>query len=192
MGDSLETDGVFSCNSEILSFSDTIQTNRGWGGGRQSPAIGASGRGCAAKGRRASARPGGPPCFLRDHLVAIPPSDTAQQLPTRPGQVFQLNNSAEHPPSPSQNTPSRGWGRMGGSAGREGGSRPVPPAHPPPRCPAQVSPAAVSPPSKDTRCSRNHKATTPFTPPSTPPRPPSGSSLRGGSERGLPLHCTQG
>lgn len=29
MGDSLETDGFFSFNSEILSLSDTIKTNRG-------------------------------------------------------------------------------------------------------------------------------------------------------------------
>lgn len=81
----METDGVFSCNSEILPFSDTIQTPGPGAAGGPSPAAAASGR------------PGG--ADARGTIWSPSRPRTAQQLPAQPGGVFQANQAAE-PPEP--------------------------------------------------------------------------------------------
>lgn len=129
----METDGVFSCNSEILPFSDTIQTSGPGAAGGPSPAAGASGR------------PGGADARGTIWLPSRP--RTAQQLPAQPGQGFQANAGAE-PPEP--------WGGEGeGAAARSTRASPaqvrpaaaLPPPEPcDPRSPLRPQIAPQTPP----------------------------------------------
>lgn len=131
----METDGVFSCNSEILPFSDTIQTSGPGAAGGPSPAAGASGR------------PGGADARGTIWLPSRP--RTAQQLPAQPGQVFQANEAAE-PPEPCGD---EGEGAAARSA-RASPARP-PRCAPRPRSPCRGRATPGPPPTP------NHTANTP-------------------------------
>lgn len=135
MGDSLETDGFFSFNSEILSLSDTIKTNRGRRGmlsnrnpGSREPSTWASPRG-QARGGGTGRGPGGgggrgPAWDLRGGPGSTPVHPAGSHTGGRAaGESAPRCESALSPPPPCFRAPK---GSVPGTPFLEGGRRPRP------------------------------------------------------------------